>query len=37
LTPPGGGWPAGALRLELHRAIAAGTVAIAHPTIYPLR
>ena len=37
LTPPGGGWPAGALRLELHRAIAAGTATISHPTIYPLR
>ena len=37
LNPPGGGWPAGTLRLEIHRDIAAGSTTFTHPTIYPLR
>ena len=37
LTPPGGGWPSGQLRIEIHRDIAAGSTTFTHPTIYPLR
>ena len=37
LTPPGGGWPSGAIRLELHRGVASGGISLTHPTIYPLR
>ncbi|MEQ1633049.1 MAG: right-handed parallel beta-helix repeat-containing protein, partial [Planctomycetota bacterium] len=37
VRPPGGGWPSGQLRLELHRAVGSSTATIAHPTIYPLR
>ncbi len=34
---PVGGWPAGQLRIEIHRDIAAGSTTFTHPTIYPLR
>ncbi len=38
LTPPGGGWPAGALRIELHRSLAAAdATTFAAPQSYPLR
>lgn len=37
LAPPGGGWPSGALRLEVHRSVTVGGVAVSHPVLYPLR
>lgn len=37
LNPPGGGWPSGALRLEVHKSVTVGGVAVAHPVVYALR
>lgn len=37
VTPPGGGWPTGTLRLELHRGITATDGSPLQPVIVPLR